>query len=109
MYTLINYTIRCIIALLLVYLQLYVWYSHFAFGIGDTQVEFQQLTPVTVINGVFSYNISVDSLYTFTTVSTGNKGQYPAPPQPTLFPKAHVDDYNACPISQEPAYWTDMK
>lgn len=89
--------------------QLYAWYSHFAFTTGDTQVEFQQLAPIPVVNGRFTVNITVDSMYTFTTISTGNKGSYPAPPEPTFFPAAYTDNYNACPVAQEPAYWTDMK
>jgi galactosylceramidase len=85
------------------------WFSHFAFTVGDTQVEFQALPTINVVNGQFTVNITVDSMYTFTTISTGSKGSYPAPPTPTLFPTAYTDNYEACPISSEANYWTDMK
>jgi galactosylceramidase len=89
--------------------QLQIWYTHWAYYPGDKTVEFVKLAPVAVVNGVFSLNITVDSLYTLTTLTTGSKGSFGAPPPvPTLFPEAHTDDFEACPISSEAAYFTDQ-
>jgi len=90
--------------------QLFVWYTHFAYYAGDTTVEFEQLAPIAVSpSGTFTINITVDSLYTLTTVATGSKGS-PAstPPPPTLFPPIWTDDFNSCPISSEAAYFADQ-
>ena len=86
-----------------------VWYTHWAYYPGDKTVEFEQLAPVAVVNGVFTLNVTVDSLYTLTTLSTGSKGSFGAPPPlPTLFPAAHTDDFEACPFSKEGSYFTDQ-
>jgi len=73
-------------------------------------VEFQQLAPITVAaDGTFSLRVTVDSMYTLTTVATGSKGSFPdAMSAPTLFPAAWTDDFEACPISSEAAYWADQ-
>jgi hypothetical protein len=52
--------------------------------------------------------LDVDSLYTLTTLTTGNKGTFSTPPPPAVFPAAHVDDFNACAESAEPPYWSDQ-
>ena len=89
--------------------QLQLWYTHWAYYPGDETVEFVKLAPVSVVGGVFSLNITVDSLYTLTTLTTGSKGSFGAPPPvPTLFPTAHTDDFESCPISSEGAYFTDQ-
>jgi galactosylceramidase len=87
-----------------------VWYTHWAYYPGDTTVEFQQLAPITVAaDGTFSLNVTVDSLYTLTTLATGGKGAPPAlPPAATLFPATWTDDFEACAISSEAAYWADQ-
>jgi galactosylceramidase len=90
--------------------QLNVWYTHFAYYAGDETVEFASLPPITVAaDGTFTLNITVDSMYTLTTVTGGAKGA-PAslPPAATLFPLTWTDDFNACPISSEAAYWADQ-
>ena len=87
-----------------------VWYTHWAYYPGDKTVEFQQLAPIAVAaDGTFSLNVTVDSLYTLTTMSGGAKGA-PAspPPPPTLFPAAWTDDFSQCPISSEAAFWADQ-
>jgi galactosylceramidase len=87
-----------------------VWYTHFAYHAGDATVEFEQLAPIAVAaDGTFSLKVTVDSMYTLTTVATGAKGSFPdAVPAPTLFPPVWADDFEACPISSEAAYWADQ-
>ena len=88
---------------------LQLWYTHWAYYPGDKTVEFELQAPVQVVNGKFTLNITVDSLYTLTTLTTGNKGSFGAPPPtPVLFPSAHTDDFENCPISSEGAFFTDQ-
>ena len=88
---------------------LQLWFTHWAYYPGDKTVEFEQQVAVPVVNGVFTLNITVDSLYTLTTLTTGNKGSFGAPPPPpTLFPAAHTDDFEGCAISTEAPYFTDQ-
>jgi len=56
---------------------------------------------VPVVGGRVTINVTVDSMYTLTTVATGNKGTYPNPPTPAPFPPVYADDYNACITHQE--------
>ena len=86
-----------------------VWMTHWAYYPGDQTQEFVKLAPVAVgTDGTFVLNITVDSLYTVTTLTTGNKGTFGVPPVPTLFPAAHTDNFEACTISSEAAYFTDQ-
>ena len=88
---------------------LYVWHTHWAAYDGDKTVEFESLPSIPVVNGRFSLNISVDSVYTLTTVASGSKGSFgPPPPPPTLFPAAHTDDFNDCPVPSEAPYFSDQ-
>ena len=86
--------------------QLYLWMTHWAYYPGDVSVEFEQQTPVVVTTGAFTINITVDSIYTLTTLATGNKGTHGTPPVPTLFPTAYTNDFSSCAISSEGAYFT---
>lgn len=89
--------------------QLYVWYSHWAYYNGDETVEFQQLQPVAVVGGSFTINITVDSMYTLTTLPVGGKGSFASPPPPpSLFPAAHTDNFEACAIPLEANYFSDQ-
>jgi len=87
---------------------LHVWYTHWATQPPDVTVEFKSLGTVAVVQGRFSMNISVNSLYTLTTVGGGAKGAHAKPPQSTLFPTRHTDDFEDCPISSEGKYFTDQ-
>lgn len=70
---------------------------------------FRQLQPVAVVNGVFSLNIEVDTVYTLTTLSTGKKGSFNTKRvTPTLFPTAYVTDFEDCAPSSEAAYFSDQ-
>ncbi|XP_056623840.1 galactocerebrosidase [Triplophysa dalaica] len=73
--------------------ELQVWHSKFDFK-EDKTVLFQNLKPVKVLNGSFSIELDVDEVYTFTTITTGQKGSYPDPPLSAPFPKTYKDDFN---------------
>ncbi|NP_998276.2 galactocerebrosidase precursor [Danio rerio] len=73
--------------------QLDVWHSKFDFK-TDKTVLFQKLDPVKVIGGSFSIELDVDEIYTFTTITNGQRGTYPDPPPSAPFPKSYRDDFN---------------
>ncbi|KAK9959497.1 hypothetical protein ABG768_009621 [Culter alburnus] len=73
--------------------ELQVWHSKFDFKTNKT-VLFQNLKPIKVINGYFSIEIDVDEVYTFTTVTYGQKGSYPDPPPSAPFPKIYKDHFD---------------
>ncbi|XDV43033.1 hypothetical protein PO909_011585 [Leuciscus waleckii] len=73
--------------------ELQVWHSKFDFK-TDTTVLFQNLKPIKVIEGSFSIELDVDEVYTFTTVTNGQRGSYPDPPPTAPFPKKYKDDFD---------------
>ena len=84
---------------------LQVWRTHWSFGApGDETSEFINVGTIPVVDGTVSLELDVDSIYTLTTLTTGNKGSFPAPPPAAVFPPAHVDDFDACKTSAEPPY-----
>eukprot|EP01116_Phalansterium_solitarium_P024319 TRINITY_DN8883_c0_g1_i1.p1 TRINITY_DN8883_c0_g1~~TRINITY_DN8883_c0_g1_i1.p1 ORF type:complete len:826 (+),score=339.12 TRINITY_DN8883_c0_g1_i1:203-2680(+) len=88
--------------------QLQLFYTHLAFGVGDTEVTFEKQTPIAVVDGSFTLNITVDSIYTISTITTASKGSFAEPPAPAVFPPYWADDYELYPISSEAAYWADQ-
>ncbi|KAM9701091.1 galactocerebrosidase isoform 2-T2 [Menidia menidia] len=85
--------------------ELQVWRSQFNFKNG-TPSFFEKLDPVKVLNGSFSLKLSVDEVFTLTTVATGRKGRHPDPPPPARFPKAYQDrfDVRNPPFSEAPLF-----
>ncbi|KAG1972884.1 galactocerebrosidase [Pimephales promelas] len=73
--------------------ELQVWHSKFDFKTNKT-VLFQNLKPIKVIEGTFSIELDVDEVYTFTTVTNGQRGSYPDPPPISPFPKKYKDDFD---------------
>jgi galactosylceramidase len=59
-------------------------------------------------DGSFSVPLASGVLWTLTTVAGMTKGVVPAPPPATPFPTSYGDDFDACAIEQEAAYFTDM-
>lgn len=45
-------------------------------------------------SGSFTLELHEDELFTFTTLTTGNKGSYPPPPKSQPFPCVYEDDFN---------------
>ena len=64
--------------------------------------------PVAIVGGSFSLTIAPGDLWTLSTVSTMAKGARAPPPPLVPFPRAYSDDFEACPLSQEAPYFTDM-
>ena len=83
--------------------------THWAFWPGDKTVEFERQPDVVVAaDGTFTLQIDEDSIYSLSTLTTAAKGTVPTPPPPSLFPTAHVDNFDACPLSSEAAYFADQ-
>uniref|UniRef100_A0A1A7YBC9 Galactocerebrosidase n=3 Tax=Iconisemion striatum TaxID=60296 RepID=A0A1A7YBC9_9TELE len=86
-------------------MELQVWRSQFQFKTKRSSF-FQQLSPLKLVNGSFTLNLAEDEVYTLTTIKTGQKGSYPAPPPTARFPKAYKDDFNVRnpPFSEAPNF-----
>ena len=87
---------------------LHLWYTHFAYLPGDVTSEFVYQGTVPVVGGTFTLNVTVDSLYTLTTLATGNKGSFPVPPKAVNFPAVWKDNFDSCPLSSEAALFADQ-
>ena len=75
----------------------------------DTAPYFLAQPDVPITGGVISLTLRPGDMWTLSTVGTMKKGAAPSPPPDTPFPAAsYPDNFDACPISQEAAYWTDM-
>ncbi|KAJ8409140.1 hypothetical protein AAFF_G00241610 [Aldrovandia affinis] len=72
---------------------LQVWHSKFDFK-TKKPTFFKHLSPLKITDGAFTLNLEPDEVYTLTTVTTGQKGSYPAPPDSTPFPKTYKDDFD---------------
>ncbi|XP_064195389.1 galactocerebrosidase-like isoform X1 [Anguilla rostrata] len=73
--------------------ELQVWQSKFDFKTKNS-ILFKQLSPLKISDGTFNLNLEPDEVYTLTTITTGQKGSHPAPPDSTPFPKTYKDDFN---------------
>ncbi|XP_053553556.1 galactocerebrosidase isoform X1 [Bombina bombina] len=87
---------------------LQVWHSKLNIN-SSKPVFFGKLSPVTVQNGSFTLELGVDEVYTLTTITTGQKGSYPDPPQSQPFPRKYKDDFNVRnPPFTEAPYFADQ-
>ncbi|XP_037551340.1 galactocerebrosidase isoform X1 [Nematolebias whitei] len=85
--------------------ELQVWRSRFNFKTKQPSF-FEKLAPVKLVNGSFTLILAQDEVYTFTTIKTGRKGSYPAPPPSARFPKAYKDNFDILnpPFSEAPNF-----
>uniref|UniRef100_A0A8C2XJW0 Galactocerebrosidase n=1 Tax=Cyclopterus lumpus TaxID=8103 RepID=A0A8C2XJW0_CYCLU len=85
--------------------ELQVWRSQFNFKSKKSSF-FQKLTPQKLQDGSFTLELAEDEVYTFTTLPTGQKGRFPAPPPSARFPKVYKDDFNVRnpPFSEAPDF-----
>ncbi|XP_074516793.1 galactocerebrosidase isoform X2 [Sebastes fasciatus] len=67
---------------------------------------FEKLTPLKLLDGSFTLHLAEDEVYTLTTITTGQKGSYPAPPPSAPFPKAYKDNFDVRnpPFSEAPHF-----
>ncbi|XP_047201660.1 galactocerebrosidase isoform X3 [Girardinichthys multiradiatus] len=85
--------------------ELQVWRSHFDFK-SKKHLLFDKLTPVKLLDGLFTLNLAEDEVYTLTTIRTGQKGSFPEPPPSARFPKAYKDNFDIRnpPFSEAPNF-----
>jgi galactosylceramidase len=92
--------------------QLQLFRTHFSFDVGNSGDEgtsyFEKLSPINIINGAFTLLIEPDTLYTLSTLTTGQKGNFPTPPPPAFFPPAHIDDFDTCVPPGRAQYFLDQ-
>lgn len=74
--------------------ELQVWYTKL--GKPSKRYLFKQLDSLWLLDssGSFTLELHEDELFTFTTLTTGNKGSYPPPPKSQPFPCVYEDDFN---------------
>ncbi|XP_013403027.1 galactocerebrosidase isoform X2 [Lingula anatina] len=82
-----------------------LWVTKLGFN-GQPSTLFKQVGSVNVQNGSFTLFLEVDSLYTVTTSSAGQKGVYPAPPASQPFPLPYKEDFESFDDGSEPFYFT---
>ncbi|XP_036592238.1 galactocerebrosidase isoform X2 [Trichosurus vulpecula] len=85
---------------------LQVWYTKLRSKAGNSSVLFKQLPPLKITNGTVTLKLGVDEVYTLTTITTGQKGSYPIPPESQPFPSSYKDDFNIRnpPFSEAPNF-----
>uniref|UniRef100_A0AAQ4RBA6 Galactocerebrosidase n=1 Tax=Gasterosteus aculeatus aculeatus TaxID=481459 RepID=A0AAQ4RBA6_GASAC len=93
--------------------ELQVWRSQFNFKTKKSSF-FEKLPPQKVqdpptnnlFNGLFTIELAEDEVYTFTTITSGQKGSYPPSPPSARFPKVYKDDFNVRnpPFSEAPNF-----
>uniref|UniRef100_A0A8C9A162 Galactocerebrosidase n=1 Tax=Prolemur simus TaxID=1328070 RepID=A0A8C9A162_PROSS len=74
--------------------ELQVWYTKL--GKPSERFLFKQLDSLWLLDskGSFTLELQEDELFTLTTLTTGHKGSYPAPPKSQPFPSTYEDDFN---------------
>ncbi|KAM9645745.1 galactocerebrosidase isoform 1-T1 [Trichechus inunguis] len=86
--------------------ELQVWYTKL--GKPSKKFLFKQLDPIWILdlNGHFTLELEEDELFTLTTLTTGQKGSYPLPPESQPFPPVYKDDFNIYdpPFSEAPNF-----
>ncbi|XP_068948478.1 galactocerebrosidase [Petaurus breviceps papuanus] len=85
---------------------LQVWYTKLESKAENNSVLFKQLPPLKISNGTITLKLGVDEVYTLTTLTTGQKGTYPVPPESQPFPSSYKDDFNIRdpPFSEAPNF-----
>ncbi|XP_025093998.1 galactocerebrosidase-like isoform X1 [Pomacea canaliculata] len=81
--------------------QLNVWYSKLDF-VNRSSILFENLQPLKVVNSQVTLSLGIDEVYTLTTLSTGQKGQYNPSPPSQPFPLPYSDNFESYQLSQEP-------
>ncbi|KAM9201818.1 galactocerebrosidase isoform 3-T3 [Dugong dugon] len=86
--------------------ELQVWYTKL--GKPSKKFLFKQLDPIWILDlsGHFTLELEEDELFTLTTLTTGQKGSYPLPPESQPFPPVYKDDFNIYdpPFSEAPNF-----
>jgi galactosylceramidase len=88
--------------------KLSLWYTHHNYDNQDASIFFQKQADVTVTNGQFSLAISVDSIYTLTTTTGQQKGEFTGIPPAVGFPTTYTDDFEKYAVDSEADYFADQ-
>ncbi|GFO19229.1 galactocerebrosidase [Plakobranchus ocellatus] len=81
--------------------RLNVWYSKLGFDGAEDQM-FQRKEPLEFENGQATVSLGLDEIFTLTTITSGNKGSYPKPPEPKPFPLPYSDNFEGHHVSEDP-------
>ncbi|KAK3782633.1 hypothetical protein RRG08_015208 [Elysia crispata] len=80
-----------------------MWFTQLGFD-GKHSILFEKRPPLKFIKGKAEVFLDVNQMITLTTLDTGNKGAYPAPPPHIEFPLPYSDSFDSYNLYQEPHY-----
>ncbi|XP_044520923.1 galactocerebrosidase [Gracilinanus agilis] len=85
---------------------LHVWYSKLGKETRNDSLLFKQLPPLKITNGTVTLQLGLDEVYTLTTITTGQKGSHPTPPESRPFPSNYEENFNIRnpPFSEAPNF-----
>ena len=76
---------------------------------SDPAAQFVRVGEVDLRSGAVTLAIVPGQILTLTTLlGAGSKGSHAPPPPPAAFPNPYADDFDACPLFQQPKYLTDF-
>ncbi|XP_072030846.1 galactocerebrosidase-like isoform X2 [Amphiura filiformis] len=84
-----------------------VWYTKLTFD-SSTPTYFEKKPAIKVSQGSFSLDLQLDEIYTLSTVTTAQKGSYPASPASAPFPVPYQDNFDSYPIHSEANNFADQ-
>ncbi|XP_065845893.1 galactocerebrosidase-like [Oscarella lobularis] len=87
--------------------KLSLWKTHHDFS-GNSTVFFEKMDDVNVKNGQFSLNLDVDSLWTLSTTTGQQKGNYSNVPASAPFPLPYSDNFDSYADFSEASNFADQ-
>ena len=75
---------------------------------GEEVFFFEKRSPVPIVNGSFQITLVPDSIYTLTTTTGQQKGEFPSPPSPEPFPVPYTESFENYRVGHMPKYISDQ-
>lgn len=82
--------------------QMHLWKSRYDFSDPSKSIIFHYEGKVEVTDSRVALDLDIDSVYTLTTVKTGQKGDFGQVPSSKPFPLPYFDDFQKYQLNEEP-------